>query len=132
MYFSKDGPKIRRHGADAGDAMYILGMTLWQLWTFKHPLTEETQLNCVRNPAARSLIDDCVKPRFRDIIQGTMLDKDILPEDEEDELESDGEDEAHNRMAVHSGKTGRLHYGRNGLRIPMETVKASRKVSNNG
>jgi len=50
-------------------------------------------------------------------------------DDDEDELESDGEDEAHDRMAVHSGKTGRLRYGRKGLRIPMEIVKAYGKVS---
>ena len=49
--------------------------------------------------------------------------------DDEDELESDGEDEAHDRMAVHSGKTGWLHYGRKGLHIPMEIVKAYGKVS---
>lgn len=50
--------------------------------------------------------------------------------EDEEELESDGEDEAHDRMAVHSGKTGRGHYGRKGLRIPMETVKGYRGVSN--
>jgi len=33
-------------------------------------------------------------------------------------------------MAVHSGKTGQLHYGRKGLRIAMEIVKAYRSVSN--
>jgi superfamily II DNA helicase RecQ len=49
--------------------------------------------------------------------------------DDEDELESDGEDEAHDRMAVHSGKTARNWYGRKGLRIPMEMVKAYGKVS---
>ena len=49
---------------------------------------------------------------------------------EEEELESDGEDEVHDRMAVHNSKTGRLHYGRKGLRIPMEMVKGYRKVSN--
>src|SRR5436190_1577647 len=51
-------------------------------------------------------------------------------DDNEDELESDGEDEVHDRMAVHSGKTGRLHYGRKGLCIPMEMSKGYRKVSN--
>jgi superfamily II DNA helicase RecQ len=50
-------------------------------------------------------------------------------DDNEDELESDGEDEAHDRMAVHSGKTGRNWYGRKGLRIPMEMVKGYGKVS---
>jgi superfamily II DNA helicase RecQ len=50
-------------------------------------------------------------------------------EEDEDELESDGEDEAHDRMAVHSGKTGRNWYGRKGLRVPMEITKACGKVS---
>ena len=50
-------------------------------------------------------------------------------EDDEDEVESDGEDEAHDRMAVHSGKTGRNWYGRKGLRIPMEIMKGFGKVS---
>jgi superfamily II DNA helicase RecQ len=49
--------------------------------------------------------------------------------DDEDELESDGEDDAHDRMAVHSGKTARNWYGRKGLRVPMEMAKAYGKVS---
>jgi len=51
-------------------------------------------------------------------------------DDDEDELETDGEDEAHDRMAVHRSKTGQLHYGRKGLRVPMERRKGFCNVSN--
>ena len=37
-----------------------------------------------------------------------------LKRDDEDEFESDGEDDVHDRMTVHSSKTGRLHHGRKG------------------
>jgi predicted Ser/Thr protein kinase len=66
MYLSKDGPRMRYHGVDAADAMYILGMTLWQLWTSDYP-TEDAQLDRIRNLAARTLIDNCIKRRFQTI-----------------------------------------------------------------
>ena len=50
-------------------------------------------------------------------------------DDYEDELESNEEDEAHDRMIVHSNKIGRNWYGRKSLRMPMETKKNYGKIS---
>jgi serine/threonine protein kinase len=64
MYPTEHGAQIRRDGADAADAMYILGMTLRQLWTSKHP-TEDVQLNPIRNLSAHTIIEDCIRGRFK-------------------------------------------------------------------
>ena len=66
MYPTEHGAKIRRDGANAADAMYILGMTLRQLWTSAHP-KEDVQLDCVRNQSVCMIIEDCIKRRFQTI-----------------------------------------------------------------
>jgi hypothetical protein len=66
MYPKRLQATIIRDGAKAADAMYILDMTLWQLWTSDHP-AEDIQLPRIQNSLIRQIIHDCMDGQFQTI-----------------------------------------------------------------